>query len=674
MTQKYMIAICLILLSVFSCVRDAKAQNATAFTYTISEGGQWIRTQDAYLPVRVLFNDAELNKPEDIYIHEGKIYLSDTGNGRILVSTLEGKHIMTIGEGILESPTSVHVNVHGQILAADHSLSKVGLFSENGEFMKWFERPESVLFGKDADFIPRKAVMDPRGNVFIVGEGSYNGMMHVSKQGEFLGFFGTNPVALTPLEAIQNVLFTDAQRARLFHRIPKTFSNVALDKDGRVYSVTQAVSGDAIKRHSVAGRNLLYPMGDMVDEGNFVDLTVGDLGKIYAVTETGLVYIYDSDGNLIFSFGGRAISDERSGLFTVASGIAIDDRGAIYVLDMERGNVQVFMPTSFAQLTYKAIGLFENGEYYESIDIWQEILRLDGRTRIAHYGMGRSYIQLGIFDKASNSFYLAQNRNYFSQSFWEIRNVWLQKNSDNLILLFFSSYALLVLSKSVFKKSKYTLCLKNNLNRILYKFISDVLFLFRFIKSPVQSFYLLRIDARGSSISAVAIYSLGLIVFTFDYLFRGFLFNMRYDGNVSVIYVFSLFILPLLLWIICNYLASAINEGEGRFKDIFNLAAYSLAPFILFMPVITALSHVATFNESFVINFSSLIIYAWTALLLFIGTKEIHNYEIRDTLKNVLITLLFMFIAVILCSILYMLWDQIFIFLFEIVKEAVNRV
>ena len=674
MSKKFVVAIFLAVLSMLPCLRYAKAQNATAFTYTISEGGQWIRTQDAYLPVRVLFNDSGLSKPEDIYIHDEKIYIADTGNGRILVNTLEGEHIITIGEGILESPTSVHVNVNGQILVADHALSKVALFTGTGELLKWFDRPESLLFGQDADFIPRKAVMNPRGNVFVVGEGSYNGMIHLSGQGEFLGFFGTNLVALTPLEAIQNALFTDAQRARLFHRIPKTFANVTLDEDGRVYSVTQAVSGDAIKRHSVSGRNLLYSMGDMADEANFVDMTVGDLGKIYAVTETGLIYIYDSDGNLIFSFGGRAISDERSGLFTVASGIAIDNNEAIYVLDMERGNVQVFLPTSFAQLTYQAIGLFENGEYYDGIEIWDEVLRLGGRTRIAHYGMGRSYIQLGMFEQASSSFYLAQNRMYFSQAFWEIRNVWLQRNSGNLILLFLSSYGFFLLSKKALKKETLLLCMKKSINSALYKFFSDVLFLFRFIKSPVQSFYFLRIDARGSVISATAIYLLGLTVFTFDYLFRGFLFNMRYDANMSVLYVFALFMLPILLWVICNYLASAINEGEGRLKDIYNSVAYSLAPFILFMPIVTALSHVATFNESFAIDFSGLIIYVWTALLIFIGTKEIHNYETRDTFKNMAITLLFMFIAVILYSILYMLWDQILIFLFEIVKEAVNRV
>ncbi len=55
----------------------------------------------------------------------------------------------------------------------------------------------------------------------------------------------------------------------------------------------------------------------MISEPNFVDITVGNYNQIYALTETGLIYEYDSEGNLIYSFGGRAISTERNGFFSL---------------------------------------------------------------------------------------------------------------------------------------------------------------------------------------------------------------------------------------------------------------------------------------------------------------------------------------------------------------------
>jgi len=85
----------------------------------------------------------------------------------------------------------------------------------------------------------------------------------------------------------------------------------------------------------------------MVDEPNFVDITIANDGRIIAVTETGLIYEYDREGNLLFSLGGRAISSERNGYFTVVSGICVDENDNLYVLDSERGLVHVFVPTLY---------------------------------------------------------------------------------------------------------------------------------------------------------------------------------------------------------------------------------------------------------------------------------------------------------------------------------------
>ena len=44
------------------------AAESTTYTYTTSVDGEWIRTQDAYLPGEVLFRHEDLLQPEDIFI------------------------------------------------------------------------------------------------------------------------------------------------------------------------------------------------------------------------------------------------------------------------------------------------------------------------------------------------------------------------------------------------------------------------------------------------------------------------------------------------------------------------------------------------------------------------------------------------------------------------------
>lgn len=651
------------------------AENATAYTYTISVDGEWTRTQDAYLPGNLLFKDMELEKPEDMDIRGSRVYIADTGKGRILIMDRKSGSVSSIGEEILNAPTGVFINEDGNILVTDNGLGKVVLLSPAGEALQWYQKPVSPIFGKSANFKPKKAVSDKRGNVYIISEGSYDGMIQLSKEGEFLGYFGANRTIISALASIQDFLFTEEQKAKLFNRLPNTFYNLAIDGKGMVYSISQALKGDSIKKHNVSGGNILYESGKMADEMNFVDISIGKYGQIYAVTETGLIYEYDSKGSLIYSFGGRAISTERSGLFTVASAIASDENDNVYVLDKERGLVQVFSPTVFSGITHRAIDLFENGKYVQSMDLWQEILKLNGISLSAHNGIGKGCFQVGDYEKAANHFKIARNQEDYSEAFWEIRNQWLQRNVGFILVIPILLYILWKFLQWLNSQTEFFRPLKRISDRITdNSLISNILYIKDFIRHPIDSFYDLRKDKRGSVLSATIVYLLALLVFTLDYLFRGFILNTRDARDTSYFYMLVLFLAPCFLFVTGNYMVSSINEGEGRIKDVYCATAYSFAPFILFMPLVTALTYVVTLNEAFIIRFSSIIIWTWSVILLLTGIKEIHNYDLRDVVKNVMLTLFFMFIAVVALSIVYMLWDQGIEFVNTLIKEVAYRV
>lgn len=673
---KAFMALCLMLIITLGLLpQPVRAENAPAYTYTISEDGKWVRTQDAYLTSGLLFKDMGLKKPEDIFVKNGKIYVADTGGGRIAIMDKDTNAVTFIGKDILSSPTGVYVDDQNNILVADYNLGKVFMFSEEGNLIRMYERPNSPVFGKNTNFKPKKVISDKKGNIYIVSEGSYDGIIQLSKEGEFLGYFGANNTNLTPLQAIEELIFTQAQKSQLFNRVPKTFYNIAMDEKGMAYTITQAVHGHAIKKHSVSGADVFNQDTNMIDEGNFVDLTIGAYRQIYALTETGLIYEYDSSGNLIFSFGGRAISTERNGLFTVGSGIASDEDNNVYVLDKERGVVQVFYPTIFAEMTHQAINLFDAGKYSESKDLWQQILRLSGTSKIAHDGLGKAYFQENNFEKAAYNFKIAQNRADYSESYWEIRNKWLQDNvSAILILLVILLIASKVLKKIDAKTGIFSPIKKAKKEALKNKLVSDLLFLKRFIRHPIDSMYDIRRDKEGSILSATILYLLGFVIFTVNSVGRGFIFNYADYRNVSYVYILSLFLLPCALWVAANYMVSSINEGEGRLRDVYIASAYALAPFIIFMPFIIVLSYVVTLNEAFLLSFSALIIWVWCAVILFLGLREIHNYEIREVIKNILISLFLMFIAVIIFSIVYMLWDQLIGFVYTLLQEVAYNV
>lgn len=675
MNKKIIWIITVFIVALFAMPAQVNAQNATAYTYTISVDGKWMRTQDAYLPGAILLKDLELKKPEDILVHDDKIYIADSGNHRIVIANNEGKLISVVGEDELNNPTGIYVNNNGEMIVADYGHEKVALFSAEGALIKWYERPDSPIFGKNTNFKPRKAITDKRGNVYVVSEGSYDGIIQLGREGEFLGYFGANLTSKSPIEALQDLIFTEEQKAKLFNKLPNTFGNIAIDDMGMVYSITPAVKGNAVKKHNVSGEQTLYEAEKMIDEENFTDISVGKTGQIYAVTETGLIYEYDSTGSLIFSFGGRAISTERNGLFTVVSGIAADSNDYLYVLDKERGIVQVFYPTAFAEKVHDAIGLFEDGNYKESKSIWQEILKLSGVSRIAHNGIGKGYFQEADYEKSAAHFKIAQNRTDYSDSYWEIRNNWLQQN----LIWVFVGIIILVIAIKIIKFIQMNTVVFDPITTGIKRFkekklVSDILYLGSIIRHPIDSFYEIRKDRRGTLLSATIIYFIALVVFSLDFLFRSFIFNLRDARDTSYIYVALLFLLPCGLWVAGNYMVSSINEGEGRLKDVYIFTAYSFAPLIMFMPFVTFATYFLTLNESFIINLATLVIWTWCGISIFIGIKQIHDYDIRDVIKNIFLTLFFMFIVVIAASLVYMLWDQLIEFISSLFKEVSYRV
>ena len=85
-------------------------------------------------------------------------------------------------------------------------------------------------------------------------------------------------------------------------------------------------------------------------------------------------------------------------------------------------------------------------------------------------------------------------------------------------------------------------------------------------------------------------------------------------------------------------------------------------------------THFLTENEAFIIHFAWLVALVWSGVLIFIGLRETHRYTGRETVKNLMLTLFFMLIAIILMAVLYLLWQQVYAFLRDIVLEVIYRV
>lgn len=643
----------------------ASAYEATNYTYTISADGDWLRTQDAYLVSNVILKDAGLSGPSDMMVKNDVIYVADTGNARVYAENIKTGETKIYGEGILEKPTGIFVNDEGYIFVADTNTKAVMVFAPDGEHRNSYDRPDTATFGQNTQYIPSKVAVNDAGILYIVSEGSYDGMVQIDKEGNFLGYFGYNNNPMTVSDYLMEIFFTEEQKNKMLNRIPYTFGNLAMDEKGLVYSTTIGIEGNAVKRHDISGQNLLPT--DMDDEMNFVDIAVGNYGQIYAVTQTGLVFEYDTDGNLLFSLGGLAIANERGGLIAVASSVSTDEYGNVYVLDSERDIVHVLCPTAMATAVHEAMDLYNNGHYEDSKTVWEHVSLIIGNSRISENGIANCLFQLEDYEGAADHYHTAENRDGYSDAYWQIRSEQIK------LVIPYVLAAIILLLIGNFILGKYREKHPKKLREIS-KFESDMRLIFRVLRHPLDSFYDIRRTGAGSMLSATIIYVLAYIVFVCNFILRGFVVSLNTPDNTSIVYVTVLFVVPVFLFIISNFFVGEINESEARFRDIYVATAYVTSPFVAIMPFVIIISHFMTQAESRILGLITVAIWAWVVILLWISTKEIHAYTVPRTIANLLLTIFLMCVIILAASLLGMFWDQLLDFVLSVIKEVQYRV
>ncbi|MDF2484383.1 MAG: integral rane protein, partial [Herbinix sp.] len=380
----------------------AWASQATSYTYTFDQKGFWTRTQDAYLPDKTITN-LGLASPDDLYIDkENMLYIADSANRRIVKYSIDTDTLVGIleYEGLM-NPRGIFVTEDGNIYVADPSAEAVFLFDKNFTFLEKFGRPETPSFA-DTPYEPLRIAVDNGKNMYIIGEGVYNGVIQLASTGDFLGYFSVNKTKLSLVQAIQNAIFTRAQMDNLVARVPTTFSNVFIDDDGIVYSTTMGTNTDGLKKHNTAGGNM-FKEQDWVSD-SMTDLYVDEQGIIYTSEYSGYINIYSASGELIFDFGSYVFDLDVSGLYSTLPSIAVDQHGTIWTVDGDKGYLQSFKPTDYALMVYGAMGLYEQGMYEEALLKWSEVLKLNQMSVLAHNGVGKAYLHAEYYDEAMEHF------------------------------------------------------------------------------------------------------------------------------------------------------------------------------------------------------------------------------------------------------------------------------
>jgi tetratricopeptide (TPR) repeat protein len=599
---------------------------------------------------------------------DGAIYIADTGNSRI-VQVRGAEIVAEYGQEILDEPTGVFVDGEGTLYIADAGQDAIVILDSNGALVNQFGHPDEPLFGRNREFLPRKIAVDARQNLYLISEGSVNGIVQMNTNGDFIGYFGANSAAMSLKMILQRMFLTEEQLEQFIKNEAASPSNLTIDNQSLVFTITGGTDPSrSIKKFTIAGKNI-FP--DTFGSTTFRDIHVSDTGLVLAVDDEGAIFEYDYDGTLLFVFVAHDSGDQRLG--TLINPTAIERyQDRVFVLDKDKDAIVVYQTTSFADTVHAGVRLYMEGYYAEAKPFFEQVLDLNGSFIMAYQGIADAEFKAGNYAAALDAYRLAESRRGYSEAFWELRNVVLQRFLTQALMGALGLAVAFQLGRRVETRTHWLDPARRWLARLRQRrLMDDFVFMFRFIRYPADSFYYIKVNERGSLLFAGLVFAWVVVVRVATLYLTGFVFNPYVSVTDIPLEMEIVVAVGLLaLWTAANYLVSTISDGEGRVRDVVMGTAYSLFPYALFALPLALISNVMTRNEIFVYTFTQNLIWVWTGLMLVIMVKEIHNYSVGETVRNVLLTLFTMALFVLTGYILYVLFNQLFEFVSAIVREV----
>lgn len=634
----------------------------------------------------------------------GNVYLLDTGvegkaGAKIIVLDPEYKYLKEItkvvkGEEELDFAGAANVYVHtdGSIFICDKKNFRVLKCDGEGNYIDEYTLPDSPLIPEDFVFRPVKVVADSRGYVYILSEGSYYGalLFAPAESGtakEFIGFYGANTVTNGIFGAIQSALnrmFPNNEKMKNQQRVlPYTFSDIVIDSKDFIYTTTDsAAKGQLKKLNPGAGNNILKS-----DKENFIDdevnrtytkgalyqklvgLDVDDREFMYALDATyGRLYLYDAQCHLLTTFGGGMGNGTQQGTFRTAVALCVketkDENGNVavndvLVVDKTSANLTIFRRNDYGNKVVNLVRMTIDGDYVESREGWEEVMKLDKNLQIAYTGLARAYLAEKNYEKAMELALEGYDRDTYALAFEYYRQNLFSKYFA-LIFGVVIVIAAAVIAFAIFRKKKVV-------DEIKAK--SETKLALSAVIHPGLAFEELKDKKRGSFRVATVILLLFYVSAVIQVLWGGFLFTKYDPGTFNSLWVFVQSAGLVALWVVANWLVTTLMGGKGKLKEIYVVTCYSLTPIIASRVIYILLSNILLPTEGSFLGILTTVAIIYTGLILVIGMMRIHDYSFGRFLGTTLLTVFGMAAIIFLMILVGILLQQLGGFLATIAME-----
>ena len=205
------------------------------------------------------------------------------------------------------------------------------------------------------------------------------------------------------------------------------------------------------------------------------------------------------------------------------------------------------------------------------------------------------------------------------------------------------------------------------------EYIRSLKFALYTMRRPLDGFWDLIHEKRGSMAAAHTLMGLMIIVSIMQVMLTNFQFNWWNLEVFSAWFMIAQIVLPVVLWVVANWCLTTLFDGKGKMSHIYMAMAYAHAPMIIIYAMLIPISHIITFDEGAFYWIFYTLSSLWFVLLVLCGMKEIHDYSFGKTILTSIVTIIAIGIMLFIFMMFFAVVSDGIVYFYSLYQEVAYR-
>lgn len=207
----------------------------------------------------------------------------------------------------------------------------------------------------------------------------------------------------------------------------------------------------------------------------------------------------------------------------------------------------------------------------------------------------------------------------------------------------------------------------------LNRYLSSLKFSLYCITHPLDGFWDLTHERRGTYAAANTILIITLIARVMKLRFTGFLFMVVYWPELNIFLYLASVVFPLALFVVGNWALTTLFDGKGRLGQVYMASCYCMVPYPLMQFPLMVLSNVVTADEAEFYGLLSVISLLWCGMLFMAAMGQIHEFSPGKNVLFMVATLFAMLVMIFILMLFFGMITQGVAYFISLVKELLFR-